>query len=308
MTVQQDILTPAANPAHLPYLLRLLDDESPVVRGTISREFCAFGEELDALLDQVDPFPAPQDRVQIQAMIQEYQRLEFRRHWRDWYAVSGDMEQLEAAFGLVANFMSGSGADVALKEQLDQLAQDFAGYRPDFAYAGLPIIPEDSNPGHAAVALADFLFKHVGIKGAIANGHLPENSDLLHCLREREGLPISLVCIYMLVGHRLGIGISACNWPGHFLARINMGDTYVVVDCFREGACVPEDAFLKMQGPSQAAAQVVLNQTVDAETIMLRVLNNLAHAYQSNDDDAARALMIDLRHDLERHLIELQEG
>jgi len=306
MTVQDVPLTPTANPAQLPFLLRLMDDESAVVRHSIARELSAFGDQLDALLDEVDPFPTEAERGFIHRILVDFQRHELRAHWSDWYTLEGEMEKLEAAYGLLADYMSGPGAAAELKSRLDQLAQEFATYRPDFAYATLPIHAEEADPGRAAIALSEFLFKHVGLKGAIATYNNPENSDLLHCLRDKEGLPLSLVSIYMLVGYRLGIIIAACNWPGHFLARVGFGDSHVVVDCFREGACVPEETFLRMQGPSQSAAQVVLNQAADAETMVLRLLNNLAHAYQSVDDDMARALMIDLRHDLERHLVSQQ--
>ncbi len=41
----------------------------------------------------------------------------------------------------------------------------------------------------------------------------PQNSNLVHVITRRAGLPISLACVYILVGQRMGLAIEGCNFP-----------------------------------------------------------------------------------------------
>jgi hypothetical protein len=49
------------------------------------------------------------------------------------------------------------------------------------------------------------------------------------------GNPISLCCLYRLLGQRFGLEIEGCNFPGHFLSRVTYRDKTWLVDCFNRG-------------------------------------------------------------------------
>ena len=49
------------------------------------------------------------------------------------------------------------------------------------------------------------------------------------------GIPISLSVIYVLVGRCAGLPMSGIAFPGHFLARCDLDDGFVVLDAFGAG-------------------------------------------------------------------------
>lgn len=288
-----------SDPKNLPYLLRLLDDPSEVVRTVVARELSAFGPGLDASLNRLGVPPDSPRRKMIRELVQEHRRAWLRASWPRWNRLSEDKERLESALALIAAFQDGPclTTDPApferfrlpLSERLDGLAREFRSYRSPVGSAGTN-----------AISLARFLFEVNGLAGDRTNYYSPYNSNLVRVIETRRGIPISLACIYILVGYRLAMPVEGCNWPGHFLARTILDGVPMVVDCFNRGQCQDEESFLKMQGPSRAAAKAVLAAPASAESIILRVLHNLLRAYQQSGERTNAQLMVELAQKVDR--------
>ena len=281
------------SPSDLPYLIRLLDDESETVQRAVSRELAAFGASLENELARLEQPPDAQQRAALDRLLEKHRGAWLEGVWSEWYDLTGEMEQLERALSLLAAFQSGPECHGKVERLLDALAEEFQN-------TGEPV---DAR----ALALARFLFGEKGLRGERNNYYEPLNSNLVHVIEARSGIPVSLACVYMLTGHRLGLRIRGCNWPGHFFARtvLNAGqdnETLLLVDCFNRGHVIDEASFLKMQGPSRQAAQAVLREEADVTTIIARVLSYLARAYRQNEQWANSLLMLDLLKDLERYL------
>ena len=268
----------------LPYLLQLLDDQSDVVRNAVARELAEFGPALEPALSGLSAPPSPGQRHVIRTLLADYSRRALREVWPQWYGLDDDYAKLETALSLIADFQNGPTYPVALRELLDKLAAEFRATR-------------ESSPD--PLQLAQFLFSEKGLTGERNEYYHPSNSNLVYVIEARRGLPISLSIIYMLVGRRLGMTITGCAWPRHFFARVETGGTFHLVDCFSEGHAVDLDSFLKMQGPSREAARSVIEGVVNAELIIIRVLNNLIHAYAQVDHAANRELFTQLLRDTE---------
>jgi regulator of sirC expression with transglutaminase-like and TPR domain len=148
--------------------------------------------------------------------------------------------------------------------------------------------------------LAAFLFQSKGLKGVQSEYYHPRNSNLIHTIEEKEGLPISLACVYILVGARLGLVIEGCNVPGHFMAKIRMADQIVLVDCFNGGCIIDEKTYLSQQ---TTANHLLLAAQLPAESIVGRVLYNLINAYQHVKHMENARLMIELLNDLKYKLV-----
>lgn len=279
----------------LPYLLQLLDDESEFVQDAIVSELAAFGPSLEEALERL---PVPPDAAQREAMHRlfsdaaRWQRAKqawLRQTWPAWYPIEAAMEKLEAALAILAEFQedphfSQTHATLPLKTLLDSLADEFRRREG----------PKD------ALELARFLFEEKGITGARSEQHDPHNSSLVHVIEQKRGIPISLACIYVLVGWRLGLDIRGCNWPNHFLARTCVNGTWMLIDCYNGGASLDQESFLKMQGPSREAAQLMLEDKPSVETIIARVLHNLARAYRQYEEWQNAELMVALLKDMKR--------
>ena len=266
------------------HLLKLLDDESPVVQEALAREFSAAGP---ALVEQLAALPEPPDDAavaRIKLLVAGHGRQVLRDSWEAWLEEEGeDAPRLESAFSLIADFQNGPGGIPALTELLDGLAEEFRR-------RGGTMDEE---------TLAHFLFKEKGLEGDRSNYYHPQNSNLTYVIQARRGLPISLACIYILVGHRLGFHIGGCNWPNHFFARVVIQYKLMLVDCFNGGRMMDRDSFLKMQGPSKDAAEAILDEKATVEAIVSRVLGNLVRAYQQVSHEVNSRLMMDLLRDME---------
>ena len=57
------------NVKNLPYVLELLDDDTPVVRDAVRAELLGFGDTLDEVLKGLNPPPSPDQREQIRQLL-----------------------------------------------------------------------------------------------------------------------------------------------------------------------------------------------------------------------------------------------
>lgn len=265
------------DPGQLRYVLKLLDDDSDIVRRAISEELSAYGPNLEDSLAQLDEPPSQEERRQIHNLLEAYRRDHLKESWPAWMHLPSDREKLEGALTILSEFLSGYQNAIDLKTLLDRLADEYR------------TLHGTGDPEK----LAKFLFQGKQLKGAQEDYYNPMNSNLIAVIEEKQGIPISLACIYILVGTRLGLKIDGCNFPGHFLARTFIMDEMVLVDCFNGGRFIPKKAF--DQAKSSQILQTILHQPADAEAIVVRVLNNLIHAYRKNVHEENCRLMTELR-------------
>jgi regulator of sirC expression with transglutaminase-like and TPR domain len=138
--------------------------------------------------------------------------------------------------------------------------------------------------------LHDVLFDVVGFAGNVDDYYNPANSYLPEVLRTRRGLPITLVLIYKCVAEGVGLTVQGVNSPGHFLAAVESGDSWMYVDPFFGGellngadVCrrIAETTGLVAADPSLWLAPATHRQW------LARMLNNLqavfAHAGRERD-------------------------
>ena len=269
-----------AERSDIPHLIELLDDTSPDVREHVLRELLSFGPTLDdevrALVDRLTPV---QRRV-AEKLLQARRKAESRWDaWTAWPEAGNSYEQLETAFELLAQFQYGWAPPVSLRELLDDLARDFL------------------TTCHArdALSLSRFLFSSKGLHGNEENYHAPMNSNLIHVIQNGSGLPISLACIFILVGHRCGVTVDGCCAPGHFLARAKMGGMTLFFDCFNKGHILTEREVGQIRAQLPPSMWQTLAEPAEPVDIIRRVLNNLIRAYESEGDEGRCQLMRDLQ-------------
>lgn len=267
-------------PDQLPHLLSLLDDPSETVRNALAREFAAFGPDLEDALSCLARPITDGERSQVEGLMATQRDAWIEESWAGWLSApeTSDMERLEDGLTIVAQYQQKHFCRGPLTALLDRLADDFRQHTG----------PWD------AVALAQYLFQTRGFRGARSDYYHPRNSNLMYVLEHRRGIPITLAIVYMLVGHRVGLHIEGCNWPGHFYARIWVNGVPTLVDAFNGGNCLDEDSFLRMQGPSRDAARTVVRGEVNADAIVQRVLHNLVRAYQQAGEWESSQQMVNL--------------
>jgi len=140
-------------------------------------------------------------------------------------------------------------------------------------------------------ALIDLLANVEGFAGNRAAYEDPRNSFLNEVLERRVGIPITLSLVYVLVGRRAGLPMSGVAFPGHFLARCDLDDGFVVIDAFEAGRQLSLDDCKRLLSSTQrdAAFDSSVLEPASNRGILFRILANLKGAYLRRAD-FARAL------------------
>jgi len=268
------------DPKQLPYLLNLLDDESEDIRKEIVRQLASFGPELKNELLKLPPAMLLPRENALEKILLAQERETLLKSWPHWQEALSDLERLESALSILARFQCGlkfhyQQQDLSLL--LDGLAAEYLAYA------------KTNDP----LELAKFLFEVKGFTGSPNDFYNPQNSNLLYVIHAKKGLPISLSCLYMLVGARAGFVIDGYNFPGHFMGKVNFNGKSFLVDGFNGGKVLDEEAVVQLSDGAVNLEERRVSPT-RAVDIVRRVLNNLINAYQTGGESEHQQLMIDL--------------
>lgn len=254
---------------HLSHLIKLLDDDSEVVRQAVSQELTGMRRELPQHIETLEtPLSADEERLVAQ-LLEPARRLELEETWMRWRWMEGPDAQLEEGLSQLSTFLNGwktQSADLA--KRLDTLAEEA------FAEQGRMDAHE----------LAQWLFgPHGGItrfRGNSKDYYSPMNSNLFWVLDTGLGNPISLCCLYRLLGQRFGLEIEGCNFPGHFLSRVSYRDQTWLVDCFNRGRFMLAADVAKHHPAANPGMEDLIREPATADGTLLRILRNLDDAYE----------------------------
>ena len=143
-------------------------------------------------------------------------------------------------------------------------------------------------------ALVEVLGRAEGFRGNEEDYDNPDNSYLNRVLAHHHGLPILLSVIWIEVARGAGIPAAGIGLPGRFVVEVGSGRHARIVDPFRGGRPLSvEDALeiaVQATGDAMLTAEQALVRSTPRE-LMLRVLANLANAYEKRGD-AKRQLRV----------------
>ena len=260
------------------YLIRLLDDESELVRSTVRQELSAYGADLERVLREACPRPDKKQRQLFNVVIRDIKAERLQSHWPRLSAATDEPARLEAAFSFIAEFQLGRPSKDELAVRLDELSSE---YRCGCSHVDV-------------IELAAFLFRRKLLTGNRDDYYNPLNSNMLCVLEQGAGIPITLSAIYMLVGARLGLEIVGCNVPGHFMALVKHHGEHFLVDCFNGGRFMREEQIRVSVGNFSKIRLDLDDMKVGAEQMIERILRNLANAYERAGCQFEKQLMTDL--------------
>ena len=254
-------------------LLRLLSDPSEHVAKTIQEELITLGpsalphlqearethEDLDSRISYVC------DEIFFSELHKDFHTFvgHCSRH-RDWE---------QGAF-LIAR-LGYPDLDLSHYGQcLDHLAEEF---RSKWHSSTSP-------PHKAAESLKTFLFKDKGFSGNRIHYYDPDNSFLNRVIECRQGIPITLSAIYVLVGARLDLPLVGVGMPGHFLVRVEGSTPTQFVDCFNGGALLHEEDCQQFLTASGIDFQPNFLEKSPVKLILARMLRNLFSIYEEGQE------------------------
>lgn len=144
------------------------------------------------------------------------------------------------------------------------------------------------------VELNQFLFDELGFHGNARDYYDPRNSYLNEVLDRRTGIPLTLSVLYLEIGRRIGLALEGVSFPGHFLVRLPLRGSVLVLDPFSGGEPQSEAdlrARLRRVVPAGVTGPVPLEQLpldqflepAGKRQILARLLRNLKGIYREAD-------------------------
>lgn len=142
-----------------------------------------------------------------------------------------------------------------------------------------------------------FLFQEKGFAGNAENYYDPRNSFLNDVLDRKQGIPITLSIIYMEVGRRLGLSLDGVSFPGHFLVKLELEHSEVVLDPYSGGISLSEqDLSSRLHQSHGDQPDVRLDRLLASagkKEILVRILRNLKVVYLHTEEFAKVLSVID---------------
>ncbi|MCS7000103.1 MAG: transglutaminase-like domain-containing protein [Bacteroidota bacterium] len=265
------------NNPELSALLSLLDDSDPAVTTAVQQRLLSYGHQIVPLLRQIvtsTPAYLPQSAnalaciraLQTDALAQLVDSI-VTSH------LNATDIQLEDALFLLSAFGYPEHNMLAWRQYLDSLASEVSRY----ACA----LPTSSEMGWL-VALNIVLFEREQFRGAVRNYHSAQHTYFSSLLQTKEGIPISLSCLYLLVAKRVGIELWGIGMPLHFIVYHPGLDVFI--DPFNAGTLISQQEckrFIEQAGFSFSDSMLARRTNLE---IILRTMRNLIYAHTRSGD------------------------
>ena len=161
-------------------------------------------------------------------------------------------------------------------------------------------LPRGADAEEKVIALNQFLFDDLEFSGNADDYYDPRNSYLNEVIERRRGIPISLSILYMEVGRKIGLPLEGISFPGHFLVRLALRSSTLVLDPFSGGTPLSEEDLRKLlkrviaesgraglRGAGEVAAELQLDQFLEPaghRQILARMLRNLKNIYREKNE------------------------
>lgn len=262
--------------SQLPYLIKLLDDESTEIQSALASQFKQFDGDISDEIASLGIDLAPEDRIKLSGYLMPSRRDRLRHDWVVPNNLDDDWDCFEHLLRVLCDFMhDGITLRASLHDSLDLLADDID--------AKINRLTPNK--------LRKYLFADHLYTGARTNYYALSNSDISYTLDCGKGNPITLAIIFLLIANRLEVDVTACNYPGHFLARIMHKGEAHLVDCYNMGRLINVRELLEENKEISTEAKYAIHTPAPPRVILHRVLRNMEHAFSVNRQLEDAALM-----------------
>ena len=245
------------------------------------------------------PFPYMDflgDAVARTRIRQRYgQDLNYLKLRRDWETCLGAERGVDLEDGvLLISRLDGDTefTPETVRSRLDAMAAELKGRLGEVA-------PDDDF--ERLETFRRYVFDEQGFAGNQQEYYDPSNSFLSRMLDTKQGIPISLSVLCLLLARRLDLPLSGINFPGHFLVKYSREDYCMFLDPFNGGDLITENDcffYLIRQGLEPSRRHLV---EADSLTILKRMYRNLINIYSSRTDS-------ELKNELRQHFAILENA
>lgn len=250
-------------------LVALLDDNDQEVVEIVQREIRNIGEQAIPLLEDhleisgSNPFL----KKQLEGIIQELHVGTARSRLANWAA--GNKEDLLQGLWAVASYES---PEISL-EELRITIQDL--------YMAVWLEMRDNlHPNDQIRILNQVFFDKYGFKPNTRNYYASENSMINKVLEDKQGNPISMCSVYLLVAQRLNLPVFGVNLPNLFVLTYKIENFQFYINVFNRGVIFTRKDIESHIKQMNMPLNEVFFEPCTNEDIVKRTLRNLIYAYK----------------------------
>ena len=257
-------------------LLRLLadDDEQTVrlVKEQLSHEDGTTLADLRDLADCDNPAAALHARDVLHEMVQK----EAQKRFEALCPVFGDDSDLEEACWLLSAALLRDFEAAAYRQRLDGWGTELARRLSHC---------QGNGDRQRVDVMTDFFGSELVFRGNVDDYYNHRNSLLPCVLDSRQGIPISLTLVYIMVGQRAGIKVEGISLPGHFLAR--HGD--ILFDPYHHGRVLTRSDCEEILRRQDQQLEEWHLAPAGPRQILVRILANLLYVYHRSNHSSLHA-------------------
>lgn len=146
--------------------------------------------------------------------------------------------------------------------------------------------------------LNQVFFEQRQFRAASNDFYSPENTYLASMLQSKQGIPISLSVLYMIIANRVGIDIYGIGMPLHFVVYNPSLNIYI--DVFNTGVFLSEAECKKFIVNSGFQFEPYMLERATNVSIIVRTARNLVHAHKKHNQEWEAKVLEGFIEDLQR--------
>jgi regulator of sirC expression with transglutaminase-like and TPR domain len=260
---------PQTSISELQALITLLDDPDTTVQDAVHARLYELGRRVIPFLQEAVKKAETPVQSRIDQLIHTMHFSEIEQHWKSIMRMP-NAELEHGALLLALHRFPGLNIK-AYQARLDAMAEQIR-----------PRIESASGVGKAFV-LSTYVCSELGFRGNTAHYSDPGNSYLNCVIDSRQGIPVTLCTIFILLGQRLGLPVFGVNMPAHFLAKYKDDRHEVYFDLFNGGNPIMKEQCIQFLLKAGIKPQAKYFQAANGQTILLRMICNLLAVSQSEE-------------------------
>ena len=274
------------SPAQKEALLGLLDDTSPSVRRALLAHFTRLGFTAGPFLQEV---ARGSNRLLARHAAWFLDELKFSDPVTDFRVFIRSLNyELETGALLLARTVNPALNVGACIEALDAIAARCH-----------ELIAEPATPREKCRVINRVLFHEWSFRGNVEHYTDPRNSFLDQVLTRRQGIPLSLSIVYLLVAGRLGIPLEPVGLPSHFVVGCYADDIPFFVDPFDQGLFRDADEVFALLRGNQIDPKPADLMPTPIREVLCRSCRNLVNHYTAAGESERAKLFASFVEDFE---------
>lgn len=259
-------------------LISLLADDDPAIYRLIRSKLLSYGTAAEDWLREETLSSNPTMRRRAREILLHRARERTHQQFLEFCQRQGDEMDLEEATLLLAKTRYPDINVDAYTALLDSWAGE-ASRR----------LGDSLSSTERLTRFNDYVFSELNFAGHNSYSTDPESCYLNTIIDKRQGNPIGLCAVYLLLARRTGMPVAGIGLPGHFICRFQTPQVELFIDCFRRGALLHKAdciKYLMQSGYGLIEGQL---SPVTARQMIQRMCRNLVTTFGHLEDSAEAA-------------------